>query len=329
MQTFVPLRYRLPAVLLLAAALVFAPASPAQGEQDQEHTFRADVNVVNLLFNVKDKRGALIPGLTKEDIEVFEDGAKQNIRYFAAETNLPLTLGMLIDTSGSQMHTLPVEKEVGAAFLREVIREKDLGFIVSFDVQVELLKDFTSNSAELRKGLEEARINTGGGSTGIPGLGGGPVPVSRPKGTLLYDAVYLAANEKLRNEAGRKAMIILTDGADQGSRSSLEQAIEAAHKADAIIYVLLVVDRGMGFSNPGAMKKLAEQTGGRMIEVGDDSRKLREAFAQISSELRSQYSLGYTPTNDKRDGTYRKIEIRGKGRELKIQARKGYYAIKD
>ncbi len=293
-------------------------------DQDQLETFKVTVNVVNILFNVKDKHGALVPDLKRNDFELFEEGQPQTVKYFTAENNLPLTLGMLIDTSGSEQRMLPMEKDVAADFLREVIREKDLAFVINFDVNVELVQDFTSSSRDLRKALDQLRINTGGGSTGVPGMGGGPIPNSHPRGTALYDAVYLAGEEKLAPEVGRKAMIILTDGVDEGSKLKLREAIEAAQKADAICYVLLIFDRG--FQPPGdrEMRQLTEETGGRMIDVGNQQNKLKEAFDQIANELRSQYSIGYNPTNAKRDGTFRKIEIRTKAG--KVQARKGYYA---
>jgi VWFA-related protein len=178
--------------------------------------------------------------------------------------------------------------------------------------------------------MDEARINTGGGFGGPPGLGGGPVPTSGvPKGTLLYDAVYLAAHDKLSTEVGRKAMILLTDGEDQGSQMRIKDAVEAAQKADSIIYVLLIADRGFypdGYGGDRDMKKMTEETGGRVIEVGNKFEKLKEAFNQIANELRSQYSIGYTPTNAARDGGYRKVEIKADGKDFRVQARKGYYA---
>jgi VWFA-related protein len=173
------------------------------------------------------------------------------------------------------------------------------------------------------------QINAGMGG-GPPGLGGGPIPTT-PRGTLLYDAIYLASDEKLKNEVGRKAMIIFTDGEDQGSRLRIRDSIEAAQKADAICYVILIADRGFyggfGYSGDYEMKKLAEATGGRVIEVGNKQDKLHDAFDQIQKELRSQYNIGYSPTNNKQDGTYRKIQIKTKTGDYKVQARQGYYAM--
>ena len=313
--------------LVLAAS---AQNPPPQKDDQSVETFKVSVDVVNVFFNVKDDHGALIPGLQKDDFQISEDGAPQTIKFFSAESNQPLTLGMLIDTSGSQQRLLPMEKEIGAAFLREVLQQKDLAFVISFDVDVNLLQDYTANPRDLRAGLERAHINAGTSGIMFPGTGGDPVPNRKPRGTVLYDAVYLAATEELANEAGRKAVILLTDGADFGSRVKLEEAIEAAQKADTICYVLLLVDRyayGFGFGYPGSgeVKKMAEQTGGRVIEVGNKPEKLKAAFDQIANELRSQYSLGYTPTNTQHNGSFRKIEIKSH-EGYKIQARHGYYA---
>jgi len=316
------------AVLLPIATAVAQQSQPpsSQQQQDQTPVFRKNVNVVNVFFTVKGKHGALVPGLTKDQFEISEDGKPQTIKYFSAETNQPLTLGILIDSSGSMQNMLPEEKIVGGDFLRQVISDKDLAFIISFDINVDLLQDLTSDVHLLRQGLDRARINVGAGSSGIPGIGQGPIPVSRPKGTLLYDGVYLASNDVLSKQVGRKAMVVLTDGVDQGSRLRLREAIEAAQKADAICYVLLISDPHWG-SDPHEMSQMAEQTGGRLITVSHPD-KLSKAFQEISDELRSQYSIGYTPTNEKHDGSFRKIEVKSKD-GYKIQARKGYYAPLD
>lgn len=324
--------------LALAAVLAMLPIqtlaqqeSPApQGQEQQEsqplETLKVNVNVVNVFLNVKDRKGGLIASLDKGDFEISEDGKPQTIKYFSREADQPLTIGMLIDTSGSQMRVLPEEQEVGAQFLSDVLRPKDLAFLISFDVNVNLEQDLTSSGRDLRVALNKVRINSPGGGV-LPGLGGGPVPTANPRGTLLYDAVFLAADEKLKSEVGRKAMIILTDGEDQGSQLTIKQAIEAAQKSDAICYVLLIADSGQyqGFG-AGEMKTLATDTGGRVIEVGNNRKKLQEALQQISNELRTQYMIGYTPTNNKQDGSYRKIELKSKNKDYKVQARKGYYA---
>jgi VWFA-related protein len=330
---------RLLPALTLAALASFALSQqspqPAQSQppadQNPTETLKVNVNVVQLFFNVKDKHGALIPNLTKSDFEIAEDGKPQTVKYFAAESNLPLTIGMMIDASGSQRNVIDMEKEVGGAFLKQILTDKDEAFVISFDITVDLLQDFTRDVRRLQTALNKAKVNVDYTSGGIPGMGGGPVPTQNAPGTLLYDAVYLSSHDMLAKEVGRKAMILLTDGQDEGSRLKLRDAIEAAQKADAIVYVLLCADRGfyggIGYSGEGDMRKLTEQTGGRVINVGNKFDKLREAFDQIAAELRSQYNIGYVPTNLKLDGTYRKLEIKSK-QNYKIQARAGYYAAR-
>jgi VWFA-related protein len=324
--------------LVMAGAFAWAQTSPQSSDQNQDQdqsaaTLQVNVNVVQLFFNVKDKKGALIPNLKKEDFHIFEDGKPQTIKYFAAESNLPLTLGILIDSSGSQARVLDMEKEVGGDFLSQILRDKDLAFVISFDVDVDLLQDFTNSVRLLKTALNTAKINTGGGGgTGIPGLGGGTIPTQgTPRGTLLYDAVYLASHDELAQQVGRKAMILLTDGEDQGSRLKIRDAIEAAQKSDSIVYVLLCADRGFygfgGYSGDREMKKLTEETGGRVIEVGNKFEKLKQGFDQIANELRSQYNIGYTPINSKLDGSYRKVQIQTDNKDYRIQARAGYYAV--
>jgi VWFA-related protein len=309
------------------------PSDAQKPDEDQgpAGTVKVSVNVVGLFFNVKDKHGALMPNLTKDDFEVLEDGKPQAIKYFAAESNLPLTLGILIDSSGSQLRVLDMEKEVGGAFLRQILTDKDEAYVIDFNIDAELVQDYTRDVHRLQAALNKVKINTGFTSP-VPGAGG-PVPTApgSQRGTVLYDAVYLSAHDMLSKEVGRKAMILLTDGEDEGSQLKIRDAIEAAQKSDAIIYVLLCADRGfygsfqVGYSGEGEMRKLTEATGGRVINVGNKFDKLREAFDQIAAELRSQYNLGYTPTNTVLDGGYRKLEVKNK-QSYKVQCRAGYYA---
>jgi VWFA-related protein len=308
------------------------PAGQSQEEsQGPVATFKANTSIVQLFFNVKDKHGALIPNLTKDDFEIAEDSKPQTIKYFTAESNLPLTLGIMIDASGSQRNVIDMEKEVGGAFLKQILTDKDEAYVISFDISVDLLQDFTRDVHRLQSALNKAKVNVDYSSGGIPGMGGGPVPTQNAPGTLLFDAVYLSAHDMLAKEVGRKAMVLLTDGQDEGSRLKLKDAIEAAQKADSIVYVLLCADRGFyggmvgGYYGEGDMRKLTESTGGRVINVGNKFDKLREAFDQIAAELRSQYNIGYTSTNTKLDGSYRKLEIKSK-QSYKIQSRAGYYA---
>jgi VWFA-related protein len=317
-----------------------SPVSNAPDTSQQEDraatTLRVNVNLVSLYFTVRDKRNGLIPNLTKDDCNILEDKQPQKIKNFSAEADLPLTLGILLDTSGSQQNVLPMEQQTGSAFVKRILRSKDEAFLVSFDVQISLLQDFTSNPRQIERAMNDAQINVGGGGGGVPGIGQGPVPVQgAPKGTLLYDAVDQVSNDKMRSETGRKALILLTDGEDQGSRDKITDAIAAAQKANTIIYVLLIADRGfynnysfgIGYSGASLMKRMADETGGRMIDVGNNGKKMEAAFQQIEDELRTQYLASYTPTNNKLDGSYRKLDISCKGDGLKVQARKGYYAI--
>ncbi|QHN04176.1 VWA domain-containing protein [Granulicella sp. WH15] len=301
--------------------------APEQVErQDDLQTLKIGTQLVNVYFSARDKSG-YITNLKKDDCLIAENKEPQTIKNFTQEKNLPLTIGILLDTSGSQQNVLPLEQESGATFLKDVLTPKDEAFLISFDINVDLLSDYTNSPREIRRAMDKARINTGAGTGSVTGN-------SRAKGTLLYDAVYLAASEKLRAEAGRKILVILTDGGDQGSQETLKTASEAAQKANAIVYVILIADRGfyggmsLGYSSDRDMEQLAHDTGGRVINVGNNGKKLEEAFDQIQDELRTQYLLSYDPTNKKVDGTFRTINLDcGKG--LKVQARKGYYAVGD
>jgi VWFA-related protein len=339
------------AFAVLAAALVFVPASgrcqlppspdaspvsnapAAPADETSMATFKVNANLVDLFFTVKDKNNELVPHLTKSDCTVLEDKVPQTLKSFVAETSQPLTLGILLDTSGSQQRVLQLEQDAGSQFLERVLRQKDEAFLVSFDVNVDLLQDYTNSAHELAHAMNKAQINTAGGNGGgIPGLGGGTVPtVGDPKGTLLYDAINLASNEKLNQETGRKALIILTDGEDEGSRTKIGEAIAAANRNNVIVYVILCADRamywnaGMGYYGYSAAKKISDETGGRVIDVGNNGQKLRDAFDQIENELRTQYVASYTSTNEKLDGSFRHLAVQC-GEGMKVQVRKGYYA---
>lgn len=299
-------------------------------------TLKLNVNLVDLFFTVKDKAGNLVPHLSQNDCTVLEDKVPQKLKSFVAETHQPLTLGILLDTSGSQYRVLPLEQDVGGQFLERVLKTKDEAFLLSFDVNVDLLQDYTNSARQLSRAMSRAEINTAGGNgaAGIPGAGGGTVPVyGTPKGTVLYDAVYMAAHQKMNQESGRKAMILLTDGEDEGSDHKISEAIAAAQKSNVIVYTILIADRGfyggfgMGYSGYSAMKKMAEETGGRLIDVGNNGKKLEAAFQQIEDELRTQYVATYTPSNTKLDGTFRHIGVECSGDGLKVQVRKGYFAM--
>ena len=305
------------------------PASDAPAAVEDNNpvaTLKVQTKLVNVYFSARDKNG-FITNLRKDDCSVMEDKIPQTIKNFTQEKKLPLTIGILLDTSGSQMHVLSLEQESGAEFLKDVITPKDEAFLISFDVNVDLLADYTNSPREIKRAMDKATINTGAGSGSVTGNG-------QARGTLLYDAVYLAAHDKLRPEAGRKVIVMLTDGGDQGSQENLKSATEAAQKANAIVYVILIADRGfyggfqMGYTGDRDMDKLATDTGGRVINVGNDGKRLEAAFNQIQDELRTQYLLSYTSTNDKEDGTFRKIQM-ACGKDAKVQARRGYYAMAD
>ena len=329
--------------LLPAARAQLAPSpdeppvstAPAQPPEDMPvATLKLNVNLVDVVFIVRDKAGNVVPHLTKEECAISEDKAPQTLKSFAAEAHLPLTLGILLDTSGSQQRVLPLEQDVGSQFLERVLKPKDEAFLLSFDVDVDLLQDYTNNPRLLARAMSKAEINTAGGNgaAGIPGAGGGTVPtIGDPKGTLLFDAVVLASHQKMAQETGRKAMILLTDGGDEGSTHKIGEAIAAAQKSNVIVYVILIADRAFtgsfGYHGYSDMKRMTEETGGRLIDVGNNGKTLEAAFEQIEEELRTQYVASYTPSNAKLDGSFRKLSVECRGDGLKVQVRKGYYAI--
>lgn len=322
------MRFAAAVLILLTIALAFAALGQQTKPPDQElPTIKVDVDLVNILFSVRDKRGALVPNLTKDDFTLYEDGKAQDIRYFTRETDLPLTIGLLVDVSISQQNLIEVERRAASEFFSSVLRPKDMAFLIGFGPEAELLQDYTNSRNLLRSALDQLEVR------GSPqGIHPGPVPTAnKPRGTILFDAVYLAASDKLQREVGRKAIVLITDGVDQGSRYTREKAIETAQRADSIIYSIHYVDPGFygffgGGGGDGDLRRMSDDTGGREFNV-DRRHSLQDAFRQIQEEMRSQYALSYTPTTSAKDGTFRKIEIRPKNRDLKVQARKGYYAV--
>ena len=309
--------------MLAAATLAVSQQRPALNppSNEPEGIIRGGVDLVNVLATVRGKNGALIGNLQQSDFKVFEDGKEQEVKYFTRESNLPLTIGMLIDVSGSMETLIPVEQRAGGQFFEQVLRKEDLAFIISFGKDSELLQDSTGSARLLQRGLDDLRPNVR-----VGGIHPGPVPTAASQaGTVLYDAVFLAADERLRREAGRKVIILITDGEDTGSRVSLQKAIEAAQKSDVIIYSIYYVAGGFG-GNSGVLKKMSEETGGRVFDAGRRA-NLEEIFKQIQEEMRTQYSVSYSPTNTVKDGSYRKLELEMLNKDYKVQARKGYYAI--
>jgi len=314
------------AALVLAVPALPEPHRQQAQSQGQPPVIKAEVNLVNLFATVRDKNKRVVTDLKQQDFKIFEDNHEENIAFFTKEMNLPITLGLLLDTSGSESNMLGSIQDSGARFLHRVLKKGDEAMIISFDVDVDLLADFTDDRGILDRAINKARINAPGGGyiAGNPG----PVPGAGNGGTDLYDAIYLACSDKLNGEVGRKAIVIVTDAEDTGSKVKLEDAIESAQRTDTVIHVLFVADRmNFGGGRPDIAHKLADETGGRMIVVNSE-KKLEEAFDTISEELRSQYTLGYYPTNTAKDGKFRKIRVDVDNHDYKVLTRRGYYAPK-
>jgi VWFA-related protein len=344
-------------------AWLAAPALRLAAQQGT--TFSTDVNVVNVLATVRNKQGEIVRNLTKTDFSIEEDGHPLTIQYFAQEFNLPLTLGLLVDTSGSMRQALTEERSASFTFLQRVLREdRDLAFVIHFDREVELLQELTSSREKLEKSLdllqaEQPQLQRGGsgGGGGYPGGRGNPPAGGRrgTGGTVLYDAVDLAAEDLMKKQAGRKALIVLSDGVDTGSKLTLPAAVAAAQRNDTLVYTILFAGSGSnsrpmgGFGGPGRrrggmggppmggrgpqgashadgkkiLQQIARETGGGFFEV---SKKMpvSKVYERIQDELRSQYNLGYTSGQP---GTgYRTIHVAAKDKKLIVQARTGYYA---
>jgi VWFA-related protein len=302
-----------------------SPDNDTQQEQPQlpqaAQPLQVQTTVVNVFATVRDHHNAIVSDLTKDDFKIYEDGVEQKVQYFSREVDMPITLGLLMDTSGSMDRNLSAEQDAASRFVREILRKKDEAMVISFDLDVNLLADFTEDPEVLERAIRRTTINAAG-----PMVTPGTVPQNGAMGTDLYDAIYLACHDELANEAGRKGVIILTDAEDNGSKVSMEDAIEAAQRADAVIHVLLIRDfMATSGTGPGVARRMTEDTGGRVIDVRN-SKSLENAFDEIATELRSQYVLGYSSTNTKRDGTFRKIKVEVDKNDLKILARKGYYA---
>jgi Ca-activated chloride channel family protein len=311
-------------IAMLAALIgVFAlaglgqnPAPPARPSASQlppnvsDQTYRVSVDLINIFCSVWDKKtNNFITNLTREDFSVYEDQKKQEIINFVRETDLPLTIALLIDTSQSVAPKLKFEQEAAINFFHSVLRDKDHAMVVEFDSGVTMVQDFTNDPNLLAKQIRTLRA---------------------AGGTALYDAITLTCDEKLIRETGRKAIVILSDGEDLSSRASFEEALEMAQRAEAIIYSISV-NRGGFFGVEGSkegdrvLKKFAEESGGRTF-TPFKVEELEDSFRQINQELRSQYNIGYLSSNPARDGSYRRIDIRVTEKDTKVSFRKGYYA---
>ena len=346
---------------LLRVAAALLPLRRLLGWQESpppNAKYSSAVNVVNILASVHDKDGKVVSTLEKDDFGIEEDGRPEAIRYFARQSDLPLTLGLLVDTSGSESKNIEAERRASYKFFDQVVREdKDKAFLIHFDREVELLQDLTSSKTQLDKGLDGLtgdqlnRRNSGGGQ----GPGGGTG--RRAGGTALYDAVLLASDELMSKQQGRKAVILFSDGEDNGSKVTLSRAIESAQRADTLVYSVRFYDknivgggpvsigpgrrRGGGFPGGGGggypggypnagrkdgkavLQQISSETGGEYFEVSGGM-TLDKIYARIQDELRNQYSLGYT--SDQTGAGYRKIKVMARGKNLTVQAREGYYA---
>lgn len=293
-------------VLLLPALTRFTAA------QDQPTAIKVDVDVVNVLCTVHDRRGALIRDLKQADFHIFEDGRPQLIRYFAQETHLPLTVALLLDVSGSVRWFIEDEKITAAKFLEQVLKPDDRALLVGFSSTIVLWQDLTGSAALLGSSLQRLRSVP---FRGLPPLGQ-PTP-----STLLYEAVQRTADEKLKTVSGRKVMVIISDGLDNGSRVHLDSVLEALQTTNTIVYGICFES---GFSGCSFLKEMSEPTGGRTFQV--KKIPVAKIFEIIQEEMRSQYALGYVSTNRAHDGTFRKLQVRVLPKGLKAAARKGYYA---
>jgi VWFA-related protein len=305
------------------AALLLLPEYPVragQNSQAPQPGIHVQVNLVNLFATVRDKKTKqIVSNLQQDDFKITEDNVEQKVSFFSRESTLPITLGLLIDTSGSETNMLGAEQEAAVRFLSRVMQKGDLAMVVSFDTDSDLLADLTDDQGRLDRAINRTRINAPSAQ--------GPLAQSIP-GTVFYDAVYAACHDRLAEEAGRKALVILTDAQDEGSTLKLQDAIEAAQRTDTVVHILLIGDVRFGGGNDSVAKKLTDETGGRTIVVRNE-KNLEQAFDQISEELRSQYTLGYYSTNTARDGSYRKIKVDTTRKDLDVLTRRGYYAPKN
>ena len=291
-------------------------AATLAGQQESDAVFKTDVKVVNVLATVTNKRGEIIRDLTQDDFAVLENGRPQSIRYFAKQSDLPLTIGLMVDTSMSQQRVLTAERGASFRFLDQVLRERvDKVFIVQFDMAVHIPMGPTSSRKELEETLnfvdtptrQQLRQQTSGG-------------------TLFYDAVVTASKEYMKKLTGRKALIVLSDGVDYGSETGLMDAIEAAQRADTLVYSILFTDASFGGGDGrGPLMRIAKDTGGGYFQV---SRKqsIEQIFAMIQEELRSQYSLGYISDTPVRVSEFRKLQLVTRQKGLVVQSRERYWA---
>jgi VWFA-related protein len=336
----------------LASTVTLLSGIPLRG-QPPDVRYSTDVSVVNVLATVRDKQGHIVRDLTKDDFTLAEDGRPQVIRYFSTQTDLPLTLGLLVDVSGSLRRLLATERGASYRFLDQVLREdRDFAFVIHFTGEVELLQDLTASRKLLQTAIDAIgnpppsppdRSGVGRGQqrgSSYP-RGGGRSPQGGGRGaggTALHDAVLLASDELMKKQQGRKALILLSDGMDNGSKVSLNSAIEAAQRADTLVYSLRYYDRqgsfglgrgGVSVNRGGAggkeaLSRISKETGAAFYEPSD-KQPIAKIYSLIEEELRNQYNLGYTPDKAPGSGEYRRIQLTVRRKDLVVQTREGYY----
>jgi VWFA-related protein len=301
------------------------PGDPESGDDEQE--IKLGTQLVAVPFNVTDKKNRYINELTKDDFELTEDGKPQQVFSFERQTDLPITIAMLIDISGSQEYTLPAEKAAGQRFFRRVLRpNKDIAAVVTFEHESVLVQDLTSNVERLHQAIDDVRISVTNVSTGTVG-GTPPIINSGAGSTSMYDSIYSVSSDLLRREAGRRVIILITDGHDTSSSVKLRDAIERTWRNEVIVYSIGIGDPSYGV-NSGELKKIASETGGRAFFPRSEE-DLDKAFALIDEDLRSQYILSYSSSNEARDGSFRTIQLKVKTRkDLTVRHRRGYFAPK-
>ena len=305
---------------------------PQDPKPDDVDTIKLGTQLVNLLFAVQDKQNRYLNDIKQEDITLFEDGKPQQIFTFKKEFDLPLTMALLVDVSGSEQYTLPLLKDAGGRFVDAVIRKnKDTAAVLKFEGEATIMQGLTSNPARIRKGLEDIAFTAPPPSGIYGGATPGINPNSRQGGTSMYDAIVATCGDLLARQPGRKTIILITDGVDTTSRMKIGDAINDALKAEVVIYAIGVGDPGAGGINEGALKRICEATGGRAV-FPKGNRELDTAFTQLEQDLRQQYLLAYEPSNEAADGSFRKIEIKlndaQRSKDTRVRHRKGYYAPK-
>ena len=298
---------------------------PAQEEANQdEQVVTLGTQLVTVPFNVTDKKNRYINDLSKEDIEVLEDTKGQQVFSFERQTDLPITIAMLIDISGSQEYTLPEERAAGQRFFRRVLRpKKDLAAVVTFEHESVLVQNLTSDVEKLHRALDDVRLPAQSATIGRPGSTP-PINDSGVGSTAMFDSIYSVSTDLLRREAGRRVIILVTDGADTSSSVKMREAIERTWRSEIIVYSIGI--GGPGGVDTGTLRKIASETGGRAFFPRNEE-DLDKAYAQIDEDLRSQYILAYTPANGAKDGSFRTIQVKVKNHgDLTVRHRRGYFA---